>query len=65
MNKIGFTIPNSLNVRSGPSRQYTVVDRLKFNTQITIIDEAQEESGYTWYSIGSSRWVEAGFVKLS
>lgn len=59
----GVVTANVLNVRSGPGVHYPVVDQLRANAEVTIVEEAVV-SGATWYRIGVNRWVHGGWVRL-
>lgn len=59
----GVVTANVLNVRSGPGVQYPVVDQLRANAEVTIVEEATV-SGATWYRIGAQRWVHGGWIRL-
>lgn len=59
----GIVTANVLNVRSGPGVHYPVVDQLRANAEVTILEET-EVGGATWYRIGKQRWVHGGWIRL-
>ena len=48
-----------LNVRTGPGKQFAVVDKLKEDTVVTVLETNGE-----WDRIGQSKWVNADFIVL-
>jgi uncharacterized protein YraI len=60
---------NHLNVRSGPSTGYPVIDSLNVGNQGVVLDGPVSANGYTWYEInysygGYSGWVAGEFLAL-
>lgn len=52
----------SVNVRSGPSVAYQVVDTVKADQMFTAKDFKKDGGGVGWYKLGDDQWVCASFV---
>jgi hypothetical protein len=57
--KIGVVNTPVLNVRSGPGKSFQVIDKLKENQTVSIIETNGE-----WDRIGLNRWANANFIAL-
>ncbi|SDO06910.1 peptidoglycan-binding protein [Alkalicoccus daliensis] len=66
---IAYTNGSSLNVRSGPSTAYRVLDNLGSNTRVEIISTRASSGSDTWHQIrydgGKTGFVSAGYLQLA
>lgn len=61
-------VSSSLNFRSGPGTEYSVVGYLKNGDSGEIIDEAKATTGKTWYKMvinGKTGWASSSYVKVT
>ena len=61
-------VTSSLNFRSGPGTEYSVVGYLKNGDSGVVIDEATATNGKIWYKMtinGKTGWASSSYVKVT
>ncbi len=57
--QVGIVKARLLNVRTGPDKTFSIIDKLKENDTVSILETNGE-----WDRIGQARWVNANFIAI-